>query len=43
MLFTVEGRQRSLSELDKILSAVGLRDIEVLATFGYYSLVSAIK
>lgn len=42
MLFTA-GKQRTFGEFDSILSEAGFRDVQVVPTYGYYSVVHARK
>ena len=43
MLLNTDGRQYAFSELDALLRRAGFEDIECRRSFGYYSLISAIK
>ena len=43
MLFRMEGKQLTMSELSALLTTAGFSKAENIADFGYYSLISAVK
>ena len=43
MMFFTEGKQYSAAEFESMLGKAGFRDMTITPTYGYYSLVSAIK
>jgi cyclopropane fatty-acyl-phospholipid synthase-like methyltransferase len=43
MVFFTEGKQRTLGEFRELLEGAGFRDVAATPTYGYYSVVSAVK
>ena len=43
MLFRMEGKQLTMSQLNALLATAGFSEVENIADFGYYSLISAVK
>lgn len=43
MLFRMEGKQLTMSQLNALLENAGFSQVENIAGFNYYSLISAVK